>query len=129
MQQDVASFHSPIPLAPQHPTEEDEDSNTGVGAGVKAGEEMESDVVPPQVVSKLRSKSNQDSDLAREGLTRSRKRYLPLSSGESSGKLPALSPIYGKVAPLKPKKTLTTLGGRRDNPSGGSADASKSKTA
>ena len=70
LQPDIPSFHSPIPLAPQHPAHEDEDSSTGMGAGVEVGEEMESEVAPPQVSSEVRSKSNQDRDSAREGATR-----------------------------------------------------------
>ena len=54
---------------------------------------------------------------------------MPPSSGESSSKLPALSPSHGKVAPLKPKKTLSTLGGRKVSPSGDIAKASKQKNA
>ena len=53
LQPDISSFHSPIPLAPQHPADEDEDSNTGMGVGVEVGEEMESEVDPPQVVSEI----------------------------------------------------------------------------
>ena len=89
---------------------------------------MESEAVPSPITSELRSKSNKDRDSAREGLTLSRKRPLPPSSGENNSKLPALSPSHGKVAPLKPKKTLITLGGRRANPLGDVADASKPKS-
>ena len=116
-------------MAPRHPAEEDEDSNTGARIEVEAGDEMESNVNSPPVTSEIRSKNNQDRDSAREGLVRSRKRSLPPSSGESSSKLPALSPSHGKVAPMKTKKILTTLGGRKVNPAGGAAEAVKPKTA
>lgn len=114
-------------MAPQHPAEEDEDGNTGTGVGVEIGEEMESEVAHPPVSSELRLKSNQDRDSAREGLTRSRKRSHPMSGEEGSSKLPALGSSHGRVAPLKPKKTLVTLGGRKINPSGDAADAGKAK--
>ena len=52
----------------------------------------------------------------------------PPSGGESNSKLPALSPSHGKVAPRRPKKVLTTLGGRRVNPSEGDASAAKPRT-
>src|SRR4051812_4753827 len=98
-----------------------------VGTGVEGEYEVESDVSPLQASSEWRSMNNQDRDSTREGLTRSHKRSLP-PSGESSSKLRALSPIHGKVAPLRPKKILTTLGVRTDNPSGGDADAAKPKS-
>ena len=98
------------------------------GAGVEADDKVESDAALPQPSSELRSKHNQDRDSAREGLVRSRKRPLPPSGGESSSKLAALSPSHGKVAPLRPKKVLTTLGGRRVNPSEGDASATKPRT-
>ena len=99
-----------------------------VGAGVEGDDEVESDAAPLQASSEWRSKKKQDRDSAREGITRSRKRPLPPSSGESSSKLPAMSPSHGKVAPLRPKKFLTTLGGRRANPSEGDANDAKPRT-
>src|SRR3954470_17890800 len=114
-------------LAPQHPIDEDEDSNTGLGVRVEVGEEMESEVVPPQVTSELRSKSNQDRDAAREGATRGTRCAISLSRGERSSKLPALSPSHGKVAPMKPKKMLSTLGRRKVSASGDVPKTSKQK--
>src|SRR4051812_2102484 len=64
---------SPIPLAPQHPVEEDEDSNNDVVLEVEDGEETESDVVLPRSTAEQRSKGNQDRDTAREGATRGSK--------------------------------------------------------
>ena len=84
-------------------------------------------VLPPPS-SKLRSKRNQDRDSAKEEPTRSQKRPLTPSGGESSSKLPAMSPGHGKVAPIRPKNVLTTLGGRKANPSDGDVSASKPKT-
>ena len=104
---------SPVPLAPQHPVDEDEDSNTSVVIGFETGEEMESEVAPPPVTSESRSKSNQDRDAAREGATRGTKRAISPSRVESRSKLPALSLSHGKVARMKPKKVLSTLGGRK----------------
>ena len=73
-----------------------------------------------QAASEQRSKSNQDRESAREGLTRTRKRTHTPSGEEGSGKLPPLSLSSGKIAPMK-KKKLVTLGGREANPSGGAA--------
>ena len=50
------------------------------------------------------------------------KRAISPSRGESSSKLPALSPSHGKVDPMNPKKTLSTLGGRKVS---ASTDATK----
>ena len=66
-------YHSPIPLAPNHPVDEDEESNTVAGAGAEGEDEVESDAALPQASSELRSKNNQDRDSAREGLTQSLK--------------------------------------------------------
>ena len=88
-------------------------------------QEVDSEMPPPQATSEWCSNNNQDRDSAKEGLTRSRKRSLPLSGEEGSGKLPAISPSSGKVAPLRPKKVLSTLGGRRVNPSGGDTNVPK----
>ena len=88
---------------------------------------MESDAALPPPSSELRSKCNQDRDSAKEEPTRSRKRP-PSPSGEGgSRKLPALSSSHGKVAPIR-KKVLTTLSGRKANPSKGDAAASKLPT-
>src|SRR3954464_5682064 len=106
---------SPIPLAPQHPVEEDEDSNNDAGLGVEDDEETESDVVPPRPTAEQRSKGNHDREAAREGSTRGTKRPISPSKGEGSGKATALSPSHGKVAPMKQRKTLSTLGGRKVN--------------
>ena len=95
------------------------------GAGMEGEDKVDSEVVPPQTTSNWRSKNNQDRDSARDGMTRSQKRPLPPSGGERSSNLPATSPSHGKVAPLRPKKVLTTLGGRRVNPSEGDASAAK----
>ena len=104
---------SPIPLAPQHPDEEDEDSNTGAGLGVEDEDEIESKVDLPRATSEQRSKSKHDREAAREGSVRGTKRAISPSRGESSGKAAALSPSHGKVAPMKQRKTLSTLGGRK----------------
>ena len=104
---------SPIPLALQHPVEEDEDSNTGAGLGVEDEDEIESEVAPPRATSEKRSKSNHDREAAREGSVRGTKRAISPSRGESSGKAAALSPSHGKVAPMKQRKTLSTLGRRK----------------
>src|SRR3954469_9196187 len=64
---------SPIPLAPQHPGEEDEDSNNDAGLGIEDDEETESDVVLPRLAAEQRSKNNNDRDKAREGATRGTK--------------------------------------------------------
>jgi hypothetical protein len=61
---------SSIPLAPQHPGEEDEDSNNDPGLGIEDDEETESDVVLPRPAAKQRSKNNNDRDAARDGTTR-----------------------------------------------------------
>ena len=90
---------SPIPLAPQHPVEEDEDSNTCAGLGVEDEDETESEVVLPRATSEQRSKSNHDREVAREGSARGTKRAISPSKGESSGKAIALSLSHGKVAP------------------------------
>ena len=100
-----------------------------MGVGVEAGEEMESEVAPPPVNSEIRSKNKQDRSSAREGAARETKRAISPSRGESSSKLPALSSSHGKVAPMKPKKTLSTLGGRKVSASGDVPNASKKKTA
>ena len=116
-------------MAPQHPVDEDEDSNTGVAIGVDTGEEMESEVAPPQVTSESRSKSNQDRVAAREGATRGTKRAMSPSRGEGSSKLPVASSLsHGKVAPMKQRKVLSTLGGRKVRASGEAAKVSKPKT-
>ena len=99
-----------------------------MGVGVEAGEEMESKVAPPQVTSEIRSKSNQDHDSAHEGDARGMKCAISPSRGENSSKLPALSLSHGKVAPMKPKKTLSTLRGRKLSASGDVPKASKQKT-
>ena len=104
---------SPIPLAPQHPVEEDEDSNTGAGLGVEDGDETKSQVAPPRATSEQHSKNNHDREAAREGSIRGTKRAISPSKEESSSKAAALSPSHGKVAPMKHKKTLSTLGGRK----------------
>ena len=113
---------SPIPLAPQHPDEEDEDSNNDAGLGAEDEEETESDIVLPRPTAEQRSKGNQDRDTAREGATRGTKCPISPSQGESSSKAAALSPSHGKIAPMKQRKTLSTLGGRKVSTS---ADASK----
>jgi hypothetical protein len=113
---------SPIPLAPQHPVEEDEDSNNDAALGAEDEEETESDIVMPRSTAEQRSKGNQDRDAAREGATRGSKRPLSPSRGESSSKAAALSPSSGRTAPMKQRKTLSTLGGRKVSTS---ADASK----
>ena len=112
-------------MAPQHPVEEDEDSNTGAGFGVEDGDETESQVAPPRATSEQRSKNNQDRDAAREGATQGTKRAISLSKGESSSKAAALTPSHGKVAPMKQKKTLSTLGGRKVSASTDIPKASK----
>ena len=88
---------------------------------------MESDVALPPPSSELRSKRNQDRDSAKEEPTQSRKRPPTPSGEEGSRKLPALSSGHGKVAPIR-KKVLTTLSGRKANPSKGDAAASKLPT-
>jgi hypothetical protein len=112
---------SPIPLAPQHPVEEDEDSNNDAALGTEDEEETESDLAPPRPTAEQRSKGNQDRDAAREGAARGSKRPLSPSGGEGSSKTAALSPSSGRSAPMKQRK-LSTLGGRRVSIS---ADASK----
>ena len=104
---------SPIPLAPQHPDEEDEDSNNDAVLGVEDDEETESDIVIPRTTAEQRSKNNHDREAAREGSIRGTKRPISPSKGESSSKAAALSPSHGKVAPMKQRKTLSTLGGRK----------------
>ena len=103
---------SPIPLAPQHPVEEDEDSNNDAGLGVEDEEETESDIVLPRPTGEQRSKGNQDRDAAWEGAARGTKRPISPSRG----------------APMKQRKTLSTLGGRKvsasTDVSKGSAQAS-----
>ena len=113
---------SPIPLAPQHPVEEDEDSNNDAVVEIEDGEETESDVAPPRPASEQRSKSSQDRDAAREGAVRGSKRPLSPSQGEGSSKVAALTPGSGKTAPARQRKMLSTLGGRKV---GASTDASK----
>ena len=116
-------------MAPQHPIDEDEDSNTGVAIRVEIGEEMESEVAPPPITFESRLKSNQDRDAAREGATRGTKHAMSPSRGESSSKLPvSSSPSHGKVAPMKQRKVLSTLGGRKVGASGDAAKVSKPKT-
>ena len=115
-------------MAPQHPVDEDEDSNTGVAIGVETGEEMESEVAPPPITSESRSKSNQDRVAAREGATRGTKRAMSPSRVESSSKLLIASSLsHGKVAPMKQRKVLSTLGGRKVGASGDAAKVSKPK--
>src|ERR1041385_1911540 len=104
---------SPIPLAPQHPDEEDEDGNNDAGLGIEDDEETESDAVPPRTTAEKRSKNNHDRQAAREGSVRGMKRPMSPSKGENSNKAAALSPSHGKVAPMKQRKTLSTLGGRK----------------
>ena len=113
---------SPIPLAPQHPVEEDEDSTNDVVVEAEDGEETESDVVLPRPASEQRSKGSQDRDAAREGAARGSKCPLSPSQGEGSSKTAALTPGSGKTAPVKQRKMLSTLGGRKV---GTSADACK----
>ena len=125
--QDVSQYHSSIPLAPRQPTDEDEESNTALGANAEVGEEAESDAVLPRHTSELRSKRNQDRDSAKEDLTRGRKRSLIPSDEEGSRKFSAVSPGHGKVAPIR-KKVLTTLAGRRVGPSHDDAGGSKPPT-
>lgn len=111
-------YRSSIPLLPPNARDEDEESNTIAGgpAGLEE-DEVDSEVPPSPTVQEWCSKSNQDRDSAKEGVTWSRKRSLPPSNEEAgSSKIPAVSPSpggSGKVAPLRPKKTLTTLGGRK----------------
>src|SRR3954466_12169827 len=109
---------SSIPLAPQHPGEEDEDSNNDPGLGIKDDEESLSDVVLPRPAAEQRSKNNNDRDAAREGETRGTKRPLSPNQGEGSSKAAALSSSHGKIAPMKQRKTLSTLGGRKVSVSG-----------
>src|SRR3954464_10224420 len=104
---------SPIPLAPQHPGEEDEDSNNDPGLGNDDDEETESYVVLPRPATEQRSKNNNDRDAAREGATRGTKCPLSPNPGESSSKAAALSLSQGKVAPMKQRKSLSTIGGRK----------------
>ena len=124
--QDVSQFRSPIPLAPRQLADEDEEMNTALGTSAEGGEEVESDVAPPS--SELRSKRNQDRDSIREEPARSRKHPPTPSDGEGSSKLPALSTGHGKVAPIRSKKVLTTLAGRKVTPSEGGANAPKPHT-
>jgi hypothetical protein len=70
-------------------------------------------VVLPRPAAEQRSKNNNDRDAAREGTTRGTKRPLSPNPGESSSKAAALSPNQGKVAPMKQRKSLSTLGGRK----------------
>ena len=116
---------SPIPLAPQHPDEEDEDSNNDAGLGAEDEEETESDIVLPRPTAEQRSKSNQDRDAAREGATRGTKRPVSPSRVESSSKAAALSPSHGKVAPMKQRKSLSTLGVRKVGTSADAGQGSK----
>jgi len=116
---------STIPLAPQQPAEEDEDSNNDAGLGVEDEEETESDIVLPRPTAEQRSKSNQDRDTAREGATRGTKRPISPSQGESSSKAAALSPSHGKIAPMKQRKSLSTLGGRKVGTSADAGQGSK----
>ena len=109
-------------FAPQHPDEEDEDNNNDAGLGVEDEEETESDIVLPHPTAEQRSKNNQDRDAAREGATRGTKRPMSPNQGESSSKAAALSPSHGNIAPMKQRKTLSTLGERKVSTS---ADASK----
>jgi len=104
---------SPIPLAPEHPVEEDEDSNNDAVLEVEDGEETESDIILPRPTAEQRSKGNQDRDATREGAARGSKRPLSPSQGEGSSKAAALTPSSGKTAPMKQRKTLSTLGGRK----------------
>jgi hypothetical protein len=70
-------------------------------------------VVLPRPAAEQRSKNNNDRDAAREGTTRGTKRPLSPNPGESGSKAVALSPSQGKVAPMKQRKSLSTLGGRK----------------
>ena len=116
---------SPIPLAPQHPDEEDEDSNNDAGLGIEDDDETESDIVLPCTTVEQRSKNNHDREAAREGSVRGTKRPVSPSKGETSSKAVALSPSHGKVAPMKQRKTLSTLGGRKVSTSIDAAKFSK----
>ena len=123
----MSQYHSSIPLIPRQPVDEDEESNTVLGAGAEGGEEAESDASLSHPTSELRSKRNQDRDSAKEDPTRGRKRPLTPSGEEGSRKLSALSTGHGKIAPIR-KKVLTTLAGRKVNPSKDDAGASKPPT-
>ena len=120
-------YRSSIPLLPPNARDEDEESNTVAGgpAGLEDEDEVDSEVPPSPIVQEWHSKNNQDRDSAKEGVTRSRKRSLPPSNEENSSKIPAMSPSSGKVAPWRPKKTLTTLGGRKAGVSGGDTSSSR----
>ena len=76
----------------------------------------------PRTTAEQRSKNNHDREAAREGSVRGTKRPISPSKGESSSKAAALSPSHGKVAPMKQRKTLSTLGGRKVS---ASTDATK----
>jgi len=116
---------SPIPLAPQHPDEQDEDSNNDAGLGIEDDEETESDIVLPRSAAEQRSKNNHDRDAAREGDIWGTKCPISLNKGESSSKASALSPSHGKIAPMKQRKTLSTLGGRKVSTSADAIKGSK----
>ena len=107
------------------PDEEDKDSNNDAGLGIEDDEETESDIVLPRPAAEQRSKNNHDHDEAQEGAIRGTKRPIPLNKGESSSKAAALSPSHGKVAPMKQRKTLSTLGGRKVSTSTDVAKGSK----
>ena len=109
-------------MAPRNPEDEDEDSNNDAGLGIEDDEETESDAVPPHTTAEQRSKNNHDREAAREGSVRGMKRPMSPSKGENSNKAAALSPSHGKVAPMKQRKTLSTLGGRKVS---ASTDAAK----
>ena len=79
----------------------------------------------PRPAAEQRSKNNHDPDAAREGASRGTKRPLSPNKGESSSKAAALSPSHGKVAPMKQRKSLSTLGGRKVNTSTNAAMGSK----
>ena len=92
---------------------------------VEDEDETESEVAPPRGTSEQRSKSNHDHETAREGSVRGTKRAISPSRGESSGKATTLSPSHGKVAPMKQRKMLSTLGGRKVSASTDVAKAHK----
>ena len=66
----MSQYHSSIPLTPRQPVDEDEESNTVLGASAEGGEEVESDVALPHPTSELRSKRKKDRDSAKEDPTR-----------------------------------------------------------
>ena len=79
----------------------------------------------PRPTTEQRSKSNQDRDAAREGANWGTKRPISPSQVESSNKAAALSPSHGKIAPMKQRKSLSTLGGRKVGTSADAGQGSK----